>query len=105
MWEFREAQSLCSQGWPLTLDPLMALCLLLDCLMLTINVTVLHLWNVITYLEWKLHARWWAGHLQRQKGEISSLQSRDLIARKCLFNIFIFRTAEFDLKLSFLPGK
>lgn len=48
MWEFREAQSLCSQGWPLMLDPLMALCLLLDCLMLTINVTVLHLWNVIT---------------------------------------------------------
>ena len=83
-----------SQGWPLMLEPLMTLWLVLDGLMITIKVTVLHPPNVKT-LTWRER------FMQdgRQESEVSSsLQNRDLIACKCLiFSIFI--TTEFSLKI------
>lgn len=83
-----------SQGWPLMLEPLMTLWLVLEGLMITIKVTVLHPPNVKT-LTWRER------FMQdgRQESEISSsLQNRVWIACKCLiFSIFV--TTEFSLKI------
>ena len=62
-----------SQGWPLMLEPLMTLRLVLDGLMITIKVTVLHPPNVKT-LTWRERFMWEG----RQESEVSSsLQNRD----------------------------
>lgn len=108
MWNSERPKASVTQGWPLRLDPLMALWLVLDCLMLTTKVTVSRLWNVITstWSESFMHGGGQAIYKGRKVKFLSSLQNRQLYwvwlhIKVCLiYSIFV--TAEFGLKVTFI---